>query len=108
MKVVEIARFVEDVPKATEFYRILLGVEPSYNDESLATFDADGTTVLIHRRYEAGPGDLPCEDHIVFGVADVDQTVATLERQGLRLEHPPHDYEWGRSAYLREPTGTLV
>ena len=108
MKIVEMARFVDDVPKATVFYRALLGTEPSYCDSSLATFDVGGMTVLVHQRYEAGPGDLPCEDHIAFGVDDVDQAVAALERQGLKVEHPPRDYDWGRSAYLREPAGSLV
>ena len=108
MKIVEIARFVDDVPKAIEFYRLLLGVEPSYRDESLATFDSHGVTVLVHHRYEPGPGDLPCEDHIAFGVDDVDLAVAALEQQGLTVEHPPRDYDWGRSAYLREPAGSLI
>ena len=85
MKLVEIARFVDDMPKAIAFYRALLGKEPSYGDESLATFDLDGVTVLVHKRYEAGPGDLPCEDHIAFGVDNVDHSVAALELQGLTI-----------------------
>lgn len=108
MKIIEIARFVDDVPTAIEFYRLLLGVEPSYSNDSLATFDSNGVTVLVHIRYEPGPRDLPCEDHIAFGVDDVDQTVAALERQGLMVEYPPRDYDWGRSAYLREPAGSLI
>jgi predicted enzyme related to lactoylglutathione lyase len=108
MKIVEIARFVDDVPKAIAFYRLLLRVEPSYSDVSLATFKANGVTVLVHVRYEPGPGDLPCEDHIAFGVEDVDQTVAALTQKGLTVEYPPRDYDWGRSAYLREPTGSLI
>lgn len=108
MKIVELARFVDDVPKAIEFYRLFLGVEPSYSDDSLATFYSHGVTVLVHHRYEPGPGDLPCEDHIAFGADDVDQTVAVLEQQGLIVEHPPRDYDWGRSAYLREPSGSLI
>jgi len=108
MKIIEIARFVDDVPKAIKFYRLLLGVEPSYSDDSLATFNSNGVTVLVHIRYEHGPGDLPCEDHIAFGVDDVDQTVAALERQGLIVEYPSRDYDWGRSAYLREPTVSLI
>jgi len=108
MKIVEIARFVEDMPKAIEFYRVLLGVEPSYSDDSLATFNSNGVTVLVHVRYEPGPEDLPCEDHIAFGVDDVDQTVVALEQQGLIVEYPPRDYDWGRSAYFREPAGSLM
>lgn len=108
MKIIEIARFVDDVPKAIEFYWLLLGVEPSYSNDSLAKFNSHGVTVLVHIRYEPGPGDLPCEDHIAFGADDLDQTVAALEQQGLIVEYPPRDYDWGRSAYLREPAGSLI
>jgi predicted enzyme related to lactoylglutathione lyase len=108
MKIIEIARFVEDVPAAITFYRRLLGVEPSYTDTVLATFQSHGVTYLIHQRYEPGPDDLPCEDHIAFGVADVDLAAASLEQQGLQISYPPRDYDWGRSAYLREPNGTLM
>lgn len=41
-------------------------------------------------------------------VEEVNQTKADLERRGLTAEHPPRDYEWGRSAYLREPSGSLI
>lgn len=108
MKLIEIARFVDDVPAAVAFYRSFLRSEPTYCDETLATFINDGMTVLVHRRYEPGPGELPCEDHIAFGVADVDQTILALQQQGLTIEFPPRDYDWGRSAYLREPVGSLI
>jgi catechol 2,3-dioxygenase-like lactoylglutathione lyase family enzyme len=108
MKIIEIARFVDDVPATTQFYRTLLGIEPEYSDATLATFQHAGTTWLIHQRYEPGSDDLPCEDHIAFGVADVDQSAAELAAQGLAIEFPPKDYDWGRSAYLRDPSGALI
>jgi len=108
MKIVELARFVDDVPAAITFYRHIFGVAPVYADESLATFQLGDMKVLIHRRYEPGPDDLPCEDHLAFGVANVAEAAAQLEQQGLVIAYPPRDYDWGRSAYLREPNGTLI
>ncbi len=108
MKLTEIARFVEDVAATTRFYSTLLGIEPSYSDDSIATFKHFGVTILIHARYQPGPDDLPCEDHIAFGVENLDQSVSDLSKKGMTLEFPPRDYDWGRSAYLRDPAGALV
>ncbi len=108
MKIAEIARFVDDVPQTIAFYRLLLGKEPTYSDDHLATFDTEGVTILIHRRYTPGPDELPCEDHIAFGVNDLDQAIATLQQQGMVIQFPPRDYDWGRSAYLRDPSGALI
>lgn len=108
MKIVEVARFVEDVSQAKEFYSGLLGAEPIHEDPSIAIFQHDGVTYLIHERYVPGPDELPCEDHIAFGVSSVDETVQMLVQQGLSVAYPPRDYDWGRSAYLREPGGSLI
>jgi catechol 2,3-dioxygenase-like lactoylglutathione lyase family enzyme len=108
MRIVEIARFVDNVESAKEFYRALLGVEPTYADAMLATFEHLGVTYLVHQRYVPGSDDLPCEDHVAFGVADVDATVKLLVGRGLTVEFGPRDYDWGRSAYLREPGGSLI
>jgi len=108
MKLTEVARFVDDVPRSVEFYRTLLGVEPSYAEANMATFQCDGVTILIHRRYTPGPGDLPCEDHIAFSVPSVDEAVAILVKRGMTIQFPPKDYDWGRSAYLRDPQSSLV
>lgn len=27
---------------------------------------------------------------------------------GMTIEYPPRDYDWGRSAYLRDPNGGLI
>lgn len=108
MKIVEVARFVENVPQATEFYAKLLGVEPVHADSSIAILKHEGVTYLIHARYVPAPHELPCEDHLAFGVSNVDETVQTLVQQGLSVAYPPRDYDWGRSAYLREPGGSLI
>ena len=108
MKLSEIARFVEDVPRSVDFYRALLGIEPSHADSNLATFHHDGVTLLIHQRYTPGPGELPCEDHIAFSVPSVDEAVVALLARGMTVQFPPKDYHWGRSAYLRDPSGSLV
>ena len=53
-------------------------------------------------------GELPPEDHIAFAVPDVDAAWRLLTQQGLTVEIPPDDYDWGRSACLRDPDGHLI
>jgi catechol 2,3-dioxygenase-like lactoylglutathione lyase family enzyme len=74
----------------------------------MAIFMSGETKIFIHRTYPAPEGELPPENHVAFAVANVDATCETLVNQGLTLEVSPKDYYWGRSAYLRNPDGSLV
>lgn len=105
---VELALFTSDVPAMTAFYRRLLGTAPQVEAEGLAIFLAGTVKVLIHQRYTAGPGDLPPEDHFALAVPALDHACEALAAQGLTVTVPPRDYEWGRSAYLRDPDGHLI
>jgi catechol 2,3-dioxygenase-like lactoylglutathione lyase family enzyme len=108
VQIAEIAIFTDHVEQMTQFYQRLLGRPPAHAGEGLAIFDAGQAQLLIHRRYVPGPGELPPENHVAFSVADVDAAASGLEQRGLRLEVPPRDYPWGRSAYLRDPEGRLL
>ena len=108
MKLSELAFFTDDVAAMTAFYRTLLGAEPVYQSGDLAIFDQDGLHVLIHRSYVAGRDDLPPENHFAFAVPDVDAACAALQAAGLECPLPPRDYDWGRSAYLRDPDGHFI
>lgn len=111
MKLVELAYFTENVQSMADFYQKLLGAEPVARADDMAIFMSGETKILIHYKSPASPisgGDLPPENHVAFGVADVDAACEMLIKQGLTLEVPPKDYYWGRSAYLRNPDGYLV
>ena len=111
MKLVELAYFTENVEAMTNFYRSLFGTEPVARSEGMAIFMSGETKILIHYKSPASPisaGELPPENHVAFGVQDVDAVCEELVKQGLTLEVPPKDYYWGRSAYLRNPDGFLV
>ena len=103
-----LAIFTDDVDSAAGFYERLLGVAPIHRGDGIAIFKVGGAEVLIHEKYEAAPDDLPCENHVAFAVVDGHQSVAEFEARGLSVEIPPRDYEWGRSAYLRDPDGHLL
>lgn len=108
MNLVELALFSEDVEAMVSFYRRLLGSEPITQSETMAVFLVGTVKILIHAKYLPNPGELPPDNHVAFGVEDVDGTCRRLLEQGVALEVPPNDYHWGRSAYLRDPGGLQI
>jgi catechol 2,3-dioxygenase-like lactoylglutathione lyase family enzyme len=97
----EIALFTDDVDRLVEFYRRVLGREPTASWPGGATFDLDGVTLLVHVRGEP-QDEMPSNtDHFAIRVDDVDAEAA-------RLGTEANDYDWGRSAYLHDPDGRLV
>lgn len=108
MELSEIAFFTNDVKKMSEYYRRLLGKAPDVADEDIAIFKVGGVSLLIHTNYKTGAGDLTPENHFAFKVNDLDAACAQLVEQGLSLEVAPRDFDWGRSAYLRDPDGQLI
>ena len=107
MRLAELAFFTNDVDSTAAFYECLLGATPDYRGDGIAIFKVGDAEVLIHKKVAVAPGDPPCENHVALAVADVEQTVAALEASGLSVEIPIRDYDWGRSAYLRDPDGQL-
>jgi catechol 2,3-dioxygenase-like lactoylglutathione lyase family enzyme len=108
MKLIEIAKFTNNVAGMSTFYRGLLGVEPVAESPDMAIFMSGETKIFIHKLYEQAPDELPPENHLAFAVDDMDAHCLELEKQGFKIEVPPRDYYWGRSAYLRDPDGYLI
>lgn len=108
MELNELTRFTDDVEEHAEFYRSLPGAEEVASGDGISIVSVGGVTVLVHETYDAEGDDLPPEDHVSFEVEDLDATVADLEAAGLELEREPEEYDWGRSAYLRDPDGRQI
>jgi catechol 2,3-dioxygenase-like lactoylglutathione lyase family enzyme len=108
MELSELAFFTDNVSKMTEFYQKFLGKAPDYSSQTMTMFTLGGVTLLIHARYTPAAAELPPDNHFAFKVGDVDSVSRQLLEKGLSLEHPPRDYDWGRSAYLRDPDGQLI
>ena len=108
MKVHEVAMFTERVDAMADFYEQLFKIKPTYRGDGIAIFHVNGSQILIHRRYVPGPDELPCENHTAYEVDQLDQTAEELIASGMKLDHPPKDFQWGRSAYLRDPDGHLI
>ena len=113
-QITEIALFTNDVERLARFYERLLGVPPAAQSSNMAGFRIGVLQLLLHHKYPpdpqyaSGPDQLPNEDHVALGVAQVDSMCATLVEQGVTIDFAPRDYPWGRSAYLRDPDGRLI
>jgi catechol 2,3-dioxygenase-like lactoylglutathione lyase family enzyme len=108
-KLAEIAIFTERVAEVAAFYEKTLGALPTYKADDIAVFSLPGSiTLLIHYPYPPIEGQPPNENHIAFAVDDVRAACAELTAGGLTLLLEPRRYDWGTSAYLRDPDGHLV
>lgn len=105
---VETALFTDDVERVRAFYERLLGSSPVAEWPGGALFSVGGVKLLVHARAGAPEGGPPNEDHFALGVSDLDSTVAALVADGFTFLVEPRDYDWGRSAYVRDPDGRLV
>lgn len=107
-ELVETALFTDDVHAAQAFYGRLLDAAPVAEWPGGAIFAVGGVKLLVHERAGAPEGGPPNEDHFALGVTDLDATAASLANEGFAFLVEPRDFDWGRSAYLRDPDGRLV
>ena len=108
MKLAEIATFTDDVVGMATFYRKFLHADPIAESDGMAIFLVGKTRIFIHQTYTPTPDELAPEGHIAFEVPDVDAACDALQARGLVVDIAPRDYYWGRSAYLRDPSGRLL
>lgn len=107
-ELVETALFTDDVEAAKVFYGRLVGAAPVAEWPGGAIYAAGGVKLLVHEHAGAPEGGPPNEDHFALGVPDLDATAAALADEGFTFLVEPRDFDWGRSAYLRDPDGRLV
>jgi catechol 2,3-dioxygenase-like lactoylglutathione lyase family enzyme len=107
-ELVEVALFSDDIEAAKAFYRELLGTAPESDWSGGAIFSAGRAKLLVHESGAAQEHGPPNDDHFALSVADLEAVFDHLRAQGLAFLVAPHDYPWGRSAYLRDPDGRLV
>lgn len=84
----QIAINVQDVERATAFYRDTLGMRFLFAFPGLAFFDCDGVRLMLSRAED------PKLDHpasiLYYRVADIEATHQALAARGVRFETGPH------------------
>lgn len=122
--VVETILYTDDLPRATAFYRDLLGLPVMKGDgERFEALDSGAKRVLllfkrggtlIPQPVSSGgvipphDGSGPC--HIAFAIAaaDYDPWCARLIERGVKIESETQWERGGRSVYFRDPDDHLV
>jgi methylmalonyl-CoA/ethylmalonyl-CoA epimerase len=87
-RIAQISIVVQDVERATAFYRDILGMKFLFAFPGLAFFDAGGVRLMLSR------AEKPEHDHpasiLYFAVADIHAAHAVLVERGARFEDEPH------------------
>ncbi|HKD51304.1 MAG TPA: VOC family protein [Candidatus Acidoferrum sp.] len=83
----QISIIVHDTPRATAFYRDVLGLPVLFTAGNLAFFDCGGVRLML------GPASAPELDHpssiLYFRVPDIEAAHRRLVEMAVRIEAPP-------------------
>lgn len=81
----QIARTVEDLARAREFWRDTLGLPELYAFPGLAFVDLGGTRLMLRETGQRGPADI-----LYLSVAEIGAAHAALVVQGVMFSGVPH------------------
>ncbi len=84
----QIALNVKDLPRATTFYRDVLGLKMLFEFPGLAFFDAGGVRLMLSKA-EDSRFDHPASI-LYYKVGDIGGTHRALEAKGVRTQEAPH------------------
>ncbi len=105
----QIAVTVEDVERATAFYRDVLGVPFLFDAPGLAFFDLGGIRLMLSRP----EGVEPASSVLYFRAADIQASYETLLSHGVEFREAPHvvhrtdDYELSM-AFFNDSEGNVM
>lgn len=106
----QIAVTVEDVERATAFYRDTLGVPHLFSASGMAFFDCEGVRLMLSLPEGIDPG---ASSVLYFRTDDVQGDAAILKARGVQLEGEPHVVHRTESselwmAFFRDSEGNLM
>ena len=107
-EIVEIALFTDDVAVAKAFYARLVGTRSGRRVAGRRDLLGGGVKLLVHERGRRARGRAAERGSLRVRRFGRRRGCAALAAEGLALLVEPRDYDWGRSAYLRDPDGRLV
>lgn len=84
----QIAINVQDLPRAVDFYREILGLRFLFEAPNMAFFDCGGVRLMLGSA-EADRFDHPASI-VYYDVSDIQGTAEVLKSRGVELESEPH------------------
>ena len=121
--ILETALVVENIERASQFYREIFGFKALFKDDRLCSLDVKpGQVLLLFRRggslddvhLPGGvlPGGMDAEgrSHMAFaiGAEHFHEWLAWLENHGVKIESTVKWERGGTSIYFRDPDGNLL
>ena len=99
---------VEDIQRATGFYRDTLGLELAKEDGDWVEFDANGVRVGLNGRESSGAGGGNGPVLTFQPEAGLDRTVENLKEQGVEFPAGISDHDWGRVTTFEDTEGNKL
>lgn len=120
--VLETALYVEDLPRAMQFYQTLFNFDTLFSDDRACGMSVAGKQVLLlfkkgasNRSHQTSGGVIPPHDgagqlHMAFSIAaaEFENWEKWLAQNGVIIESTVHWAEGGRSLYFRDPDQHLI
>ena len=110
-KLGQIAMPVDDVARATAFYRDMLGMKFLFDAPGMAFFDLSGVRLMLSAPEK--PEFRALASILYYAVDDIEAKCATLEKANVAFEAKPHAVHktpemelW--MAFLRDSEGNLL
>ena len=83
--IAQIARSVQDIKKAENWYKNVLGLKHLYTFDKLAFFDCDGVRLMLSQEASAAP-----ESVLYLRVGDIAQVYGYYKSLGVEFINAPH------------------
>lgn len=113
---------VDDFATTLSFYRDVLGLEVlladddwqyaelrAGSDAKISLFPKSEIASIVGTQSLSPISEAQDDTMLVFYVEDVDKTATILEGNGVIIDVPPQDREWGiRTVHFRDPDGRLI
>jgi catechol 2,3-dioxygenase-like lactoylglutathione lyase family enzyme len=120
--IIETALYVDDLERATSFYKRLFGFESLAGDDRFHSLSVNGTHVLLLFRRGASTSPVPIQGgfipphdgsgpvHMGFSIPkeSLEEWEAKLSDLGVAIESKTHWPRGGSSLYFRDPDGHLL
>lgn len=105
--------YVSDAAAATDFYRNLFEIEPTFTSPRYVAFEvAPGVLFALWTgRSEHAVSSTPRTSEVglmVPGLSAVEETFASWASKGVHVVEEPHDDVFGRTFVVTDPDGNLI
>lgn len=97
---------VQDMDRAVDFYRNVLGLNLLFKGEEWSEFEIGGQRVALHK--SASSPSTPGGAVVCFEARPIEDAIEKLTDQGVRFVQELQVFPYGKSAAFLDPQGNLI